>query len=89
MMTAQMLRITCHEKGRPDSFEADVADDCTVDEIVAGLIEAEYLTGPTPTDRYTLVNGRTGEALPADGTLLAAGVRDGDVLTVTKTHHGA
>lgn len=90
MITApKTLRITCHEKGRPDSFDAEVAADCTVAEILRGLVDAEYLPESTGADSFTVVNGRTGMAIPPDGTLASAEVRDGDVLTVTKMVNGA
>ena len=89
MLTTETIRITCQEKGRGDTFEADVAADCTANEIVRGLVEAGYLTGPTGEADYVLTNGRTGVAIPANMTLEAADVRDGEVLTVTKDHHGA
>ena len=49
------LHITCQEKGRPDAFEADVAADCTANEVLRGLVEAGYLAAPTGDRAYRLV----------------------------------
>jgi hypothetical protein len=89
MLTAQTLRVTCHEKGRPDRFEADVAADCTGAEVVRGLIEAGYLTGPTSDDAFVVTNARTGTVVAPNASLEASEVRDGEVLTIMKDHFGA
>jgi hypothetical protein len=84
-----MLQITCQEKNRPDTFEADVAADCTGREIVQGLVEAGYLTAPGGDRSYRLTNGRTGTEITPSTSLGEAGVEDGEVITVTSDHHGA
>jgi len=87
--TTETLRVTCHEKGRQETFDADVAADCTASEIVAGLVESGYLSGVTGDQSYNLLNGRTGHMIPANQTLAAGDVKDGEVLTITKDHNGA
>ena len=90
MLTAtDTLRVTCHEKGRPETFDADVASDCTAGEIISGLITAGYLSGATGNEAYGVTNGRTGQTIPANQTLAAGDVKDGEVLTITKDHYGA
>lgn len=88
-ITTDTLRVTCHEKGRPDTFDADVAADCTASEIITGLVEAGYLTGATGDDAYVVTNGRTGQAIPANQTLASGDVKNGEVLVITKDHYGA
>lgn len=83
------LRVTCHEKGRQDTFDANVAADCTGSEIIDGLIEAGYLTGASATEPYGVVNGRTGRVIPPGQTLAANDVHDGEVLAITKDVNGA
>lgn len=83
------LRVTCHEKGRQDTFDADVAADCTASEIVDGLIEAGYLSGASANESYGVVNGRTGRVIPPGQTLAASDVMDGEVLAITKDLNGA
>jgi hypothetical protein len=85
----EMLQITCQEKNRPDTFEAEVAADCTGQEIVRGLVEAGYLAAPSGNRSYRLTNGRTGVEIVPSMTLEQAGVVPGEVLTVTSDHHGA
>lgn len=87
--TIDTLRVTCHEKGRHETFDADVAADCTSSEIVAGLVEAGYLSGVTGDQSYNVLNGRTGQLIPPNQTLTAGDVKDGEVLTITKDHNGA
>jgi hypothetical protein len=85
---AQILQIVCKEKGRGETFEAEVDADCTADEIVRGLVEARYLAPPTDAP-YIVINGRTGATIPPGTSLAAAGVQDGEVLTITSKSHGA
>jgi hypothetical protein len=87
--TTDTLRVTCHEKGRPETFEADVAADCTSSEIVKGLVDAGYLAGAAGGESYGVLNGRTGQVIPPNQTLASGDVKDGEVLTITKDHNGA
>ena len=89
MITTDTLHVTCQEKGRGDKFEADVAPDCTANEIVRGLVEAGYLAAPTGTSEYKVTNGRTNTEISANTSLASADVEDGEVLMITTSHHGA
>src|SRR5215207_8483148 len=75
----QMLQVTCQEKNRPDTFAAEVASDCTGQEILLGLVEAGYLAAPGPNRSYRLTNGRTGTEIERNTTLNQGDVRDGEV----------
>jgi hypothetical protein len=84
------LTITCQEKGRPDTFEAEVPTDCTANELLRSLVDDHgYLENSTGDFSYRLVVGRTGTEIPASTTLADAGVKDGEVLTITRDSHGA
>jgi hypothetical protein len=85
----EMLQITCQEKNRPDTFEAEVAADCTGQEVVRGLVESGYLAAPSGNRSYRLTNGRTGVEIAPTMSLAQAAVVDGEVLTVMSDHHGA
>ena len=87
--TTDTLRVTCHEKGRPETFDADVAADCTASEIVSGLVSTGYLSAATGDGAYVVTNGRTGDEITANQTLAAADVKDGEVLIINKSHFGA
>lgn len=86
MPTAATIRITCHQKGRDARFEADVEPDCTGQEIVAGLVSANYLVADAD---YTLFNARTGAEISPSGSLKDFEVRDGDVVSIAKGLNGA
>ena len=90
MLATDIITITCQEKGRPDSFDADVPLDCTGAELLRSLIDDHgYLSAPTGDRPYRLVVGRTGAEIPGNITLEEAGVKDGDVLTIARDSHGA
>jgi hypothetical protein len=90
VLATETLTITCQEKGRPDSFEVEVPPDCTATELLRSLAhDLDYLVAPTGDFSYRLIVGRTGTEIPANSSLEEAGVKDGEVLTITRDSHGA
>lgn len=90
MLATDTITVTCQEKGRPDSFDVDVPLDCTANELLRSLVDdLDYLSAPTGDFSYRLIVGRTGTEVPANGTLDEAGVKDGEVLTITRDTQGA
>ena len=90
MLATDILTITCQEKGRPDTFDAEVPADCTANELLRSLVDDHaYLVAPTGDFSYRLLIGRTGTEIPASTTLADGGVKDGEVLTITRDSHGA
>ena len=83
------MRIYCKAKECPDVYEADVAPDLAITELIAGLNEDEYLPGLAAGERWRVVHARTDDDLPPSSKLQERGVKDGDQLDFLRDSHGA
>ena len=48
MTTTTAMRVFCQSKDRADHYDAEVDSDITVNEVIEGLTEANYLPAPPP-----------------------------------------
>jgi hypothetical protein len=71
-----------------DSFQADVAAECTGSAALQGLIDAKFLE-PAGHGSYDLALTRTGSAIGPNATLASVGVQDGDLVNVLRRGSGA
>ena len=83
------IRIYCQAKERTQAYEADVAPDLSVNEVIAGLNEAEYLPDLAAGERWRVVHLRTNSDLTPSAKLDASDVKDGDQLEFLRESHGA
>lgn len=73
----------------PGVLEAEVDPATTSGQALVDLVGAGFLRAPSATRTYSLVLGRTGQALLPGSKLQDAGVRDGDVVEVVQATEGA
>lgn len=73
---------------RSDTFEADVAPECTGAAAIEGLIDAKFLD-PAKQGGYDLAHARTGTPVGPNATLASCGVQERDVLNVLRRGSGA
>jgi len=83
------IRIYCKAKERTLPYEADVAPDISVREIISGLDDADYLPALAAGERWRIVHARTNDELAANARLNESGVEDGDQLDFLRDSHGA
>jgi hypothetical protein len=83
------IRIYCKAKECREPYEADVAPDHAITELIAGLNEDEYLPGLAAGERWRVVHARTEEDLPPSAQLHDREVKDGDQLDFLRDSHGA
>ncbi|HEY7327864.1 MAG TPA: hypothetical protein VH592_09505 [Gemmataceae bacterium] len=73
---------------RSDTFEADVAPECTGKAAIEGLIDAKFLEQAKPS-AYDLAHARTSTPVGANATLASCGVQEHDVINVVRSGSGA
>src|SRR5947209_4037123 len=73
---------------RSDSFQADVAGECTGTGAVQGLLDAKFLEPPGQ-GGYDLSVFRTGTPIAPNATLASCGVQEGEVINVLRRGSGA
>jgi hypothetical protein len=83
------IRIFCQAKEVNDPYEADVAPDLSVNELIAGLNEERYLPSLASGERWRVVHMRSDSDLPPNAKLDRSGVKDGDQLDFIRDSHGA
>ena len=83
------IRIYCKAKEVTESYEADVAPDLAVTELIAGLNSENYLPALAAGERWHVVHVPTDVELPPNGKLDEHDVKDGDQLEFLREHHGA
>ncbi len=83
------IRIYCKTKEQSESYEADVALDLAVTELLAGLNDDRYLPELAAGERWDIVHVPTGTGLPPNGKLDEYDIKDGDQLDFVREHHGA
>jgi hypothetical protein len=83
------IRIFCKAKEVTESYEADVAPDLAVTELVAGLNGESYLPALAAGERWHVIHVETDAELPPNGKLDEHGVKDGDQLEFLRASHGA
>jgi hypothetical protein len=83
------IRIYCKAKEVTESYEADVAPDLAVTELIAGLNEDEYLPTLAAGERWHVIHVATDTELAPNAKLDEHGVKDGDHLDFLRASHGA
>jgi hypothetical protein len=83
------IRIYCKAKEMTESYEADVAPDLAVTELIAGLNKERYLPALAAGERWTVVHIETDTEVPPNGRLDEHEVKDGDQLEFLRASHGA
>lgn len=73
---------------RSDSFQADVAPECTGAAAVQGLVDAKFLEQPGQ-GGYDLNLARSGALIGPSATLASCGVAEGEVINVLRRGSGA
>jgi glucose/arabinose dehydrogenase len=84
-----MIKIFCQAKEVQDEYEAEVAPDLTVAELIAGLETESWLPRLAAGERWTVKHNRTGTQLTPNSRLDESGVKDGDQLEFIRATHGA
>jgi hypothetical protein len=69
--------------------ELDLSPEMTGSQVLAGAEQNGLLPKPQPGQPYGLVLQRTGAAITPNTSLQQAGVKTGDILTVTQAGQGA
>jgi hypothetical protein len=83
------IRIYCKAKEVTESYEADVAPDLAVTELVVALNEERYLPALVAGERWTVIHVETDTEVPPNGRLDEHVVKDGDQLAFVRASHGA
>ena len=83
------MKVNFTHPHRSDTFQADVAPECTGAAALQGLIDAKFLEQPGQGGSYDLTLARSGSAVGPNATLASCGVQDGDLINVLRRGSGA
>lgn len=83
------IHIFCKAKEVADPYEADVAPDLSVSELIAGLNEESYLPQLAAGERWRVLHPKTNSDLTPSSRLEQNGVEDGDQIEFIRDSHGA
>lgn len=83
------MKITIAKMDDTETIDVDVAAELTGGELVAELVECDFLESERRDSRYELHLKRTESTIPPNTTLEAAGAREGDVIGVEMRTIGA
>jgi hypothetical protein len=83
------ITIYCKAKEVTDPYEAVVAEDLAISELIAGLNEEGYLPALAAGERWRVLHLRTNSDLPPSARLDQRNVKDGDQLEFMRDSHGA
>ena len=89
MTTTTAMRVFCQSKDRADHYDAEVDADITVNEVIEGLTEANYLPALAAGDQWLVFHARTNAKLAANARLDESAVKDGNQLTFVRKTNGA
>ncbi len=82
-MASKTLALTFTNPRDGKTYDADVGPEMQTHELVNNLIEVDFIQPAPPKQKYSFAIKRTGATIPADTSLEAAGVVDGDTLMIT------
>ncbi len=83
------MKVTFTHPRDSSTFEADLTEECTGQEAINGLVEAEFLNKAGPTNAYSLKHTKSGKAIPPSQSLADGGVKDGNTVAVLLSESGA
>ena len=83
------MRIFCKAKEAQDPYEAEVAPDISVSELVKGLNDVRYLPALAAGERWSVLHVRSSGSLTPNAKLDESDVEDGDLLEFSRDSHGA
>jgi hypothetical protein len=83
-ISTDTITIFCRAKEASDAYEAEVAPDLSVRELVIGLNEDRYLPNLAAGERWRVVHARTNSDLTPSAKLDQSSVKDGDQLELDK-----
>jgi len=89
VVATDTIRIYCKAKEVTDPYEAEVAPDLSVNELITGLNEERYLPSLAAGERWRVIHMRTNTDLTPNAKLDVSGVRDGDQIELLRDSHGA
>lgn len=70
-------------------LQAEVGAKTTGTQALEGLVTSRFLEAATAANAYALQHQRTGKSLPLSSPIVAAGLKDGDIVAITETSAGA
>jgi hypothetical protein len=82
------MKLSFAHPHRSDTFQADVAPECTGAAALQGLIDAKFLDAPGQ-GGYDLTLARTSSPIGPNVTLGSCGVQEGDLINVLRRGSGA
>ena len=82
------MKINFTHPHKSDTFQADVAPECTGSGALQGLLDAKFLDPPGQ-GGYDLTLARTGQPIEPNATLGSSGVQEGDMVNVLRRGSGA
>ena len=88
-VAADTIRVFCKAKEVDSTYDATVAADLRVAELIDGLNEASYLPALANGERWNVVHQRSNNELTPNAKLNESGVEDGDQIDFIRATHGA
>lgn len=85
----ETIHVFCKAKESADPYEADVATDLSISELIAGLNEENYLPQLAAGERWRVLHPRTNSDLTPSSRLAQSEVEDGDQIEFIRDSHGA